>query len=154
MHPTPIYPKQLGSLFGWLKSGTLNCLRQNRVLFCSGIWTSANGYSCWFGLAVVWIPIGSPKMKGIGILRGIPRAIRIPSHRAPTHQALTMSWFEPLQFHRSRKRKKRSDAADLGLWTPFQNPGSWLAISGYSINLGKHDVTSWNMDMHGHTNIT
>ena len=39
---------------------------------------------------VVWIPIGSPKMKGIGLLlRGIP--IRIPNHRAPNQQ-LSIRW--------------------------------------------------------------
>ena len=32
---------------------------------------------------VVWIPIGSPNMKGIGILRGI---LRIPNHWAPNQQ--------------------------------------------------------------------
>ena len=32
---------------------------------------------------VVWIRIGSPNMKGIGILRGI---LRIPNHWAPNQQ--------------------------------------------------------------------
>ena len=38
---------------------------------------------CCFGLAI-WIPKGSPKMKGMTLLKGTP--IRIPNHRAPNHQ--------------------------------------------------------------------
>ena len=43
---------------------------------------------CWG--PVVWIPIGSPKMKGIGILGCTP--IRIPNHRDPNqpNQQLTI----------------------------------------------------------------
>ena len=44
-----------------------------------------------FGL-VVWIPNGSPKIKGIGILRGTP--IRIPNHspgpKPPSNHELIM----------------------------------------------------------------
>ena len=38
---------------------------------------------------VVWILNGSPKMKGIGILRGIPRTAKPPIN--PNHQ-LTITW--------------------------------------------------------------
>ena len=45
-------------------------------------------FSSWWigglGRLVVWIPIGSPKMKAIGILRGTP--IQITNHLAPNRQ--------------------------------------------------------------------
>ena len=47
-----------------------------------------------------WSPSRSPKMKGIGILRGYlgvtPRGPRIPNHQAPNHQ-LTIGWH--IQFY-------------------------------------------------------
>ena len=45
----------------------------------------------WFGARWFGFPMGSPKLKGIGILWGFP--IQIPNHRAPNHQ-LTIRWLE------------------------------------------------------------
>ena len=57
-----------------------------RFFFCPGIkqWLIVGLGPRWFGF------LESPKMKGIGILKG---TLRIPNHRAPNQQ-LTISWWD------------------------------------------------------------
>ena len=72
---------------GWFQNPNLSWIISNSTFFLIFLWFSSTQrmVSWWFGL-VVWIPVGSPKMKGIGILKGTPN--RIPNH---DHQ-LTIGW--------------------------------------------------------------
>ena len=73
----------------------------------------ANSLACWFG---AWWPggwdmFGSPKMKGIGVLRG---TLRISNHRAPNQQ-LIIGWSIPgHQLYTKVNYKMAASGCDMG----------------------------------------
>ena len=68
---------------------TSGCLLKVSLgIFVGGSYSANCCLACWFGAFGGLGFMGSPKMKWIGILRGI---LRIPNHRAPNQQALALA---------------------------------------------------------------
>ena len=76
------------------------------------------------GHLVVWIPARIPKMKGIGILRGI---LRIPNHRAPNQKANHESIRALRQFFLENLMRGRGQIQESG--EDFDAGASWKKLT-------------------------